>query len=77
MLSHLQNAVPAILAYCEATGTTPPQLARRAKLHVNTLRRLRDPDWDPRLSTLCQVLEVIEADQAGGAAEDAGRVAAQ
>lgn len=27
-------------------------IAKAAGLHVNTLLRLNDPDWDPRLSTL-------------------------
>lgn len=34
-------------------------IARSAGLHVNTLLRLNDPDWDPRLSTLAALEAAI------------------
>lgn len=36
-------------------------LAKASGLHVNTLLRLNDPDWDPRLSTLAALEEAVLA----------------
>jgi predicted transcriptional regulator len=38
---------------------TKAEIAKAAGLHVNTLLRLSDPNWDPRLSTLSALEDAV------------------
>lgn len=57
----VQDLIDRIRRFQKWAGVSPMTLAKAAKLHTNTLRKMHDPKWNPEASTVDAVLKYIRS----------------